>query len=67
MNLPPKARGLGRGLSALLGDDDVAATVAPSPAGVASDAARSAPASRTPFTLPIAHLRPGRFQPRTVF
>lgn len=67
MNLPPKPRGLGRGLSALLGDDDVAATVAPSPAGVATDAARATAASRTPFTLPIALLRPGRFQPRTVF
>jgi ParB family transcriptional regulator, chromosome partitioning protein len=67
MNLPPKPRGLGRGLSALLGDDDVAATVAPSPAGVATDAVRPTAASRTPFTLPIAHLRPGRFQPRTVF
>ena len=67
MNLPPKPRGLGRGLSALLGDDDVAATVAPAPAGVASDAAHVTAVSRTPFTLPIAHLRPGRFQPRTVF
>lgn len=66
MNLPPKPRGLGRGLSALLGDDDVVATVAPSPAAVA-DNARPTPVSRTPFTLPIAHLRPGRFQPRTVF
>ena len=31
MSLPPKPRGLGRGLSALLGDDDVAAAVAPLP------------------------------------
>jgi ParB family chromosome partitioning protein len=71
MNLPPKPRGLGRGLSALLGDDDVAATVAPSSsatnAAATGDASRPAPAARTPFTLPIAHLRPGRFQPRTVF
>jgi ParB family chromosome partitioning protein len=65
MNLPPKPRGLGRGLSALLGDDDVAATVAPPTA--AAENARPTPVSRTPFTLPIAHLRPGRFQPRTVF
>ncbi|MBS0219903.1 MAG: ParB/RepB/Spo0J family partition protein [Proteobacteria bacterium] len=66
MNLPPKSRGLGRGLSALLGDDDVAATVAPPPAA-GGDSPRPTPAQRTPFTLPIAHLRPGRFQPRTVF
>ena len=31
MSLPPKPRGLGRGLSALLGDEDVAAAVAPPP------------------------------------
>src|SRR5437868_9593005 len=71
MSQPPKPRGLGRGLSALLGDDDVAATLnpqggtqAPPPA-----AARLAPPSpsRTPFTLPIAHLRAGPYQPRTTF
>jgi ParB family chromosome partitioning protein len=71
MNLPPKPRGLGRGLSALLGDDDVAAAVAPpSPASGTSSApegTRPAAISRTPFTLPITHLRPGRYQPRTVF
>ena len=32
MSQSPKPRGLGRGLSALLGDEDVAATVAPPPA-----------------------------------
>jgi ParB family chromosome partitioning protein len=43
-------------------------TPSPSPGGVATgDAAKPAPASRVPFTLPIARLRPGRFQPRTVF
>ena len=71
MNLPPKPRGLGRGLSALLGDDDVAAAVVtppPAPGAAAlADASHPAPASRAPFTLPIARLRPGRFQPRTVF
>lgn len=71
MNPPPRPRALGRGLSALLGDDDVAATVAasppsPNPAGPA-DGAPSASSLRTPLSVPIAHLRPGRFQPRTVF
>ena len=56
----PKPRGLGRGLSALLGDEDVAATVVP-PIAVAR------PALRAPLTLPTAHLRPGRYQPRTSF
>src|SRR6266481_6178160 len=64
MSQPPKPRGLGRGLSALLGDEDVAATVTPAPA---ADAPRPAPPSRTPPTLPIAHLRAGPFQPRTTF
>src|SRR5438445_10891671 len=70
MSQPPKPRGLGRGLSALLGDDDVAATLNPqggtqAPPPVA--APRPAAPSRTPFTLPIAHLRAGPFQPRTTF
>ncbi len=69
MSQAPKPRALGRGLSALLGDEDVAAAVAPAPA--ASPAPAQTPprpsASRTPFTLPIADLRPGVFQPRTTF
>src|SRR5438093_1275870 len=64
MSQPPKPRGLGRGLSALLGDDDVAATVTPAPP---PEAPRPQPPSRTPFTLPIAHLRAGPYQPRTAF
>ena len=64
MSLPPKPRGLGRGLSALLGDDDVAAAVAPPPA---ARPAAAPPASRAPLTLPTAHLRAGKYQPRTVF
>jgi ParB family chromosome partitioning protein len=72
MSQPPKSRGLGRGLSALLGDEDVAATVAPAaPPAAASTAADIAPrataSSRAPFTLPTAQLRAGKFQPRTVF
>jgi ParB family chromosome partitioning protein len=64
MSQPPKPRGLGRGLSALLGDDDVAATVTPVPP---TEPPRPAPASRALYTLPIAHLRAGPYQPRTTF
>ena len=63
MSLPPKSRGLGRGLSALLGDQDVAAAVAPA----AANSAPSRPPSRAPMTLPTAHLRAGKYQPRTTF
>ena len=70
MSQSPKPRGLGRGLSALLGDDEVAATVAPPPAPpsaeVTAPAARAAPV-RAPLTLPIGQLRAGRMQPRTTF
>jgi ParB family chromosome partitioning protein len=74
MSLPPKPRGLGRGLSALLGDDEVAATVAPtppsplpsSPPADAPAPTRTAPA-RAPLTLPIGQLKAGRMQPRTTF
>jgi ParB family transcriptional regulator, chromosome partitioning protein len=71
MSQPPKPRGLGRGLSALLGDDEVAATVAPapsapSPAEAPAPAARPSPV-RAPLTLPIGQLKAGRMQPRTTF
>ena len=72
MSQAPKPRGLGRGLSALLGDDDVAATVAPAASTPAPTTSAAAPqarpaANRTPLTLPIAQLRPGKYQPRTTF
>ena len=72
MSQAPKHRGLGRGLSALLGDDDVAATVAPQPAAAPVTQATAPPpprpaANRTPLTLPIGQLRPGKYQPRTTF
>lgn len=85
MSQPPKPRGLGRGLSALLGDDEVASAVAvppaqPAPPPSAGDRAAAAPpavtpgadtakpsANRTPFTLPITKLKPGKMQPRTTF
>lgn len=63
MSQPLKPRGLGRGLSALLGDEDVAATVAPPIAATAPPR----PATRAPMTLPTAHLRAGKYQPRTSF
>jgi len=73
MSQPPKPRGLGRGLSALLGDSEVAAAVAPMPppaqpvpSAPSTSAARPA-ANRTPLTLPTAFLRPGKYQPRTSF
>ena len=67
MSQPPKPRGLGRGLSALLGDDEVAAAVAPPTAEpAAAPPPRTAP-SRAPLTLPIGQLRAGRMQPRTSF
>ena len=67
MSQSPKPRGLGRGLSALLGDDEVVATVAPPPhAEAPAPAARPAPV-RAPLTLPIGQLRAGRMQPRTTF
>jgi ParB family transcriptional regulator, chromosome partitioning protein len=68
MSQPPKPRGLGRGLSALLGDDEVVATVTP-PAPPLADALapiRPAPV-RAPLTLPIGQLKAGRMQPRTTF
>ncbi|WP_428669822.1 ParB/RepB/Spo0J family partition protein [Reyranella sp.] len=64
MSQAPKSRGLGRGLSALLGDQEVAAAVA-SPTATPDTAPR--PASRAPMTLPTAHLRAGKYQPRTTF
>jgi ParB family chromosome partitioning protein len=64
-----KARGLGRGLSALLGDDEIAsAVVAPAPVPDDPREALAAHAPhRPPLTLPIGHLKPGRMQPRTTF
>jgi len=65
MSVPPKSRGLGRGLSALLGDQDVAAAVTP-PAPAPSGPAQR-PSARLPVTLPTAQLHAGRYQPRTTF
>jgi ParB family chromosome partitioning protein len=59
-----KPRGLGRGLSALLGDEEVAAAVAPAPPP--PQVPRPQP-PRSPFTVPTAQLRQGKYQPRTVF
>jgi ParB family chromosome partitioning protein len=70
MSQSPKLRGLGRGLSALLGDEEVAATVTAPPSAPeppAPEPANSAPSSRPLLTLPIGHLKPGKMQPRTTF
>jgi len=70
MSQSPKLRGLGRGLSALLGDEEVAATVTAPPSAPeppAREPANSAPSSRPPLTLPIGQLKPGKMQPRTTF
>lgn len=81
MSQPPKSRGLGRGLSALLGDDEVAAavtlpapsgspvpTAAPAQAGITeAEPARPTSAKLPPLTLPIGQLKPGKMQPRTSF
>lgn len=65
MSLPPKPRGLGRGLSALLGDDDVAAAVAPTPPAPAAPAAPPAavvsppaPVAAPPAVRPAAPRTP---------
>jgi ParB family chromosome partitioning protein len=63
MSQAPKPRGLGRGLSALLGDEDVAAAVAPAPVAAPVETRRAPP----PMTLPTANLRAGKSQPRTRF
>lgn len=67
----PQKRGLGRGLAALLGDDAQLAPPASAGAPTAGASGRdtsTATAARTGTTsLPIAWLKPGRFQPRTAF
>lgn len=57
----PQRRSLGRGLDALLGNESESASsdAAPAPA--------AAPAARAPQTIPIANIRPGKYQPRRVF
>jgi ParB family chromosome partitioning protein len=78
MSQSPKPRGLGRGLSALLGDDEVAATVAPAPTSTpasppplpdypSTEVANTYMPNRPPLTLPIGQLKPGKMQPRTSF
>lgn len=51
-----KKKGLGRGLSALFGDDDVAPIAAP-----------QMPSGSAPRTIPVAQLEPCPFQPRRNF
>jgi len=54
----PIRRGLGRGLEALLGAERETA---------AEDVREAAPAGRAPLALPIANIRPGKYQPRRRF
>jgi len=56
----PRKRGLGRGLSALLGEP-----VSSAVKSVESDGETGS--GRTPQTLPVEHLRPGKYQPRHNF
>ena len=61
-----KRRKLGRGLSALLGDSGVAAATAVAE-GAAALADDSVPAPLGLRNLPVAQLKPGKFQPRRQF
>ncbi len=68
----PPARGLGRGLSALMGDVSAPPVPTTPPAAASSTApvAVAAPAgdaARGLRQLPTTHLKPGRFQPRRHF
>ena len=56
MSQSPRPRGLGRGLSALLGDEDVAATVVPRAADTAADSDFGQRPGTRP-SRPIGHLR----------
>ena len=70
MSQPPKPRGLGRGLSALLGDEEVASTVAtppPLPESPSVEITNRYAPNRPPLTLPIGQIKPGKMQPRTSF
>ena len=72
---PARRRSLGRGLAALLGDEDVAAAATAAPAATESVAPSGSavvvpgpqPARNTQQTLPLTALRSGRYQPRTRF
>lgn len=72
--MKPAGKGLGRGLSALLGEEPDAAPAPRPQAGATGDAAAAGPTAadlealrRETFTLPIEFLKPGKFQPRRVF
>ena len=71
--MKPAGKGLGRGLSALLGDEPDAAPARPAggaaiaPPVPGPTAADLEALRRETFTLPIEFLKPGKFQPRRVF
>lgn len=62
---PASRSGLGRGLSALFGD--AAPSLTPPGLAAVGGAANGGAADASRTVLPIARLRPGRFQPRRVF
>src|SRR5260370_35533215 len=69
MSQSPKPRGLGRGLSALLGDEEVApaVTAPPAPAPPAREPANSVPPNPPPLSFPFGHLKPAKKRRRTTF
>ncbi|TAJ86451.1 MAG: ParB/RepB/Spo0J family partition protein [Reyranella sp.] len=68
MSQAPKPRGLGRGLSALLGDDEVASAVAPAAPAVAPPPSVPAPAAAqaAPAEAEPARPSPGKLPPLTL-
>lgn len=56
----PKSKGLGKGLSALMGDAASPAS-SPAPSGAAGNS------NGAPLMLPLSALKPGKYQPRTNF
>lgn len=71
MNAPTKPKGLGKGLSALIGDN--AAPVSPTRTAIAraeNEGMVSGPQEAQPLPtneLPVGDLRPGKYQPRRAF
>ena len=60
------AKGLGRGLSSLLGDAAASAAIASQPAGTTPEASASMRASDI-RTVPVEWINPGPWQPRRIF
>ena len=67
MSKSPERRGLGRGLSALLGDIGETVVVEPAPQNPADASATPPPRAAAPLALPIERLRSNPDQPRRDF